>query len=155
MSAKLIFSLYSQNSGMEITPAIKVNGTKGTSEGRVQLRFFLLKAPGEGGKTTQIKFVLEPFEAFDLFLRMHKVHSEGGKEKIVHKFVTGTTETITNLTVEKWERGGKSGLGFAVGRGEAFISVPVNKDSISRFLFAAEFLRSMSVRQSWVDRDPS
>lgn len=153
MSAKLIFSLYSQNSGMEITPEIKVNDIKGTSEGRVQLRFFLLKAPGEAGKTTQIKFILEPFEAYDLFLRMNKVHTEGGKEKIVHKFVAGDVETITNLTVEKWERGGKNGLGLTIGRGNAFISVPVNKDSISRFLFAGEFLRSMSVRQSWVDRE--
>lgn len=153
MSAKPIFSLYSQISGMEITPEIKANATKGTSEGRVQLRFFLLKAPGEAGKTTQIKFILEPFEAFDLFLRMNKIHTEGGKEKIVHKFTTGDIETVTNLTVEKWERAGKSGLGFAVGRGDTFISVPVNKDSISRFLFAAEFLRSMSVRQSWVDRE--
>ena len=114
----------------------------------------MLKAPGgAGGKATQIKFLLEPFEAHDLSLRMLKVNLEGGKTKFVHKFGTGEAEMVTNLTIEKWERGGKSGLGLAVGRGESFISVPVNADSIPRVLFAAEFLRSMSVRQCWVDKE--
>ncbi|MBC8017388.1 MAG: hypothetical protein H7X83_02565 [Verrucomicrobia bacterium] len=154
MGAKRIFSLYSQNSGLEITPEIKINAGKGQSEGRVQLRFFLLQSPGSTGKTTQLKFLLEPWEAFDLALRMDKTFKDGGKEKIVHKFTpAGSPEMITSLTVEKWERAGKSGLGIAVGRGDAFISVPVGKVSTSRFLYAAEFLRFLSTRQGWVDRE--
>lgn len=154
MSVKHIFPLYSQNSGLEITPEIKVNSGKGQSEGRVQLRFFLLQAPGANGKTTQIKFLMEPWEAFDLALRMDKVFREGGKEKLTHKFIpAGGQEMITSVTIEKWERGGKSGLGIAVGRGDAFISVPVGKDSVSRFLYAAEFLKYLSTRQGWVDRE--
>lgn len=153
MGSKLMFYLYSAKSGLEITPEIRVNSGKGQSEGRVQLRFFLLKAPGAAdGKVTQIKFLLEPFEAYDLSLRMLRVFAEGGKTKLVHKFGSGENEMITSLIIEKWGRDGKGGLGLAVGRGESFISVPVNADSIPRFLFAAEFLRSMSVRQSWFDK---
>lgn len=153
MGAKRIFSLYSQNSGLEITPEIKVNANKGQSEGRVQLRFFLLQVPGSTGKTTQIKFLCEPWEAFDIALRMDNVFRSGGKEKITHKFTAGDQEVVTSVTIEKWERAGKSGLGIAVGRGDAFISVPVGKDSVSRFLYAAEFLRFLSTRQGWIDKE--
>lgn len=156
MSAKHIFSLYSIKSGIEITPEIKVNDAKGQAEGRVQLRFFHLLAPGTaaGGKATQVKFLLEPWEAFDLALRMEKVQREGGKEKITHKFTPpGQAEMVTSVTVEKWERGGKSGLGLAVGRGDSFISVPVGNDSVSRFLYAAEFLRFLSTRQGWINKE--
>ncbi len=155
MSYKHIFSLYSKNAGLEITPEIRVNSSKGTSEGRVQLRFFLLQAPGAAGnKATQIKFLLEPWEAFDLSLRMEKVFKESGKEKITHKFKPpGQAEMITSVTIEKWERGDKSGLGLAVGRGDSFISVPIGNDSTSRYLYAAEFLRFLSTRQGWVDRE--
>ena len=155
MGAKHIFSLYSLRSGLEITPEIKVNGAKGTSEGRVQLRFFLLQAPGAaGGKATQIKFLLEPWESFDLALRMEKIFRAGGKEKITHKFTPpGQPEMITSVTVEKWQRGDKSGLGLAAGRGDSFISVPVGNDSASRYLYAAEFLRFLSTKQGWIDRE--
>lgn len=155
MPARHIFQLFSQNAGLEITPEIKVNATKGTSEGRVQLRFFLLQSPGgAAGKTTQIKFLMEPWEAFDLALRIDKIFREGGKEKITHKFTpAGGQEITTSVTVEKWERSGKSGLGIAVGRGDAFISVPVGKDSVSRFLYAAEFLRFLSTRQGWIEKE--
>jgi hypothetical protein len=152
MAARLIFPLYSQNSGLEITPEVKTNNGKATKTGIVQLRFFLLQAPGGAGKITQIKFQLEPWEAFDLSMRMAKVFNEGGKERLTHKFTpTGSPEIVTSVTIEKWERAGKSGLGIAVGRGESFISVPVGKDSTSRFLYAAEFLKFLSTRQGWVD----
>jgi hypothetical protein len=154
MAARLIFPLYSQNSGLEITPEVKSNNGKATMAGIVQLRFFLLQAPGAAGKTTQIKFQMEPWEAFDLSMRMTKVFTDGGKEKLTHKFTPGEgQEIVTSVTIEKWERAGKSGLGIAVGRGESFISVPVGKDSISRFLYAAEFLKFLSTRQGWVDKD--
>ena len=150
-----IFALYSQNSGLEITPEIKVNESKGSSEGRIQIRFFLLQAPGAAGKATQIKFLMEPWEAHDLSARMEKVFNSGnGKEKLTHKFTPpGQKEVVTNLTIDRWERGGKSGLGIAVSRGESFISVPIGKDSASRFIFAAEFLKFLSTSQSWQDKE--
>ncbi len=156
MSYKHIFSLYSKNAGLEITPEIKINGSKGTSEGRVQIRFFLLQMPNAvpGGKTTQIKFFLEPWESYDMALRMEKVFKDAGKGKLTHKFVPpGQAEMITSVTVEKWERSGKSGLGISVSRGDSFISVPVGTDSTSRYLYAVEFLRFLSTRQGWVDRE--
>jgi len=149
-----IFALYSQNSGLEITPEIKINESKGSSEGRIQIRFFLLQAPGATGKATQIKFLCEPWEAHDLATRMEQVYRAGGKEKLTHKFTpAGSKEVVTNLVVEKWDRGGKSGLGIAVSRGDSFISVPVGKDSQSRFVFAAEFLKFLSTSQSWQDKE--
>ncbi|MDA8413840.1 MAG: hypothetical protein M0023_08630 [Desulfobacteraceae bacterium] len=124
MAAKLIFPLYSLNSGLEITPEVKSNIGKATKAGIVQLRFFLLQSPDAAGKTTQIKFQMEPWEAFDLSMRMTKVFNEGGKEKLIHKFTPGEgPEIVTSVTIEKWERAGKSGLGIAAGRGESFISV--------------------------------
>jgi len=156
MSAKHMFSLYSLKSGIEITPEIKVNDTKGQAEGRVMLRFFLLQAPGAAaaGKATQIKFLLEPWEAFDLALRMEKVFQNGGKEKITHKFTPpGQAEMVTSVTIDKWKNGQKSGLGIAVARGDSFISVPVGADSVSRFLYAAEFLRFLSTRQGWINKE--
>jgi hypothetical protein len=153
MAAKHIFPLYSRNSGLEITPETKESGTKKTKAGMVQLRFFLLKAPGEAGKTTQIKFQLQPWEAFDLCARMNKIVRDGGKDKITHKFIPSgdAAEVVTTVTIEKWERNGKSGLGIAVGRGDTFISVPVDQASTTRFLYAAEFLKFLSTRQGWVD----
>src|ERR1039457_477185 len=144
MAAKRIFSIYSKSSGLEITPETKVNSGKVQSEGRVQLRFFLLKAPGANGeKATQIKFVCEPWEAHDLAMRMLQVHASttATKEKLIHKFQQGETEIVTTLTIEKWSRDGKSGLGLAVGRGDSFVSVPIGKDSVSRFVFAADVLK--------------
>ncbi|MDD2540349.1 MAG: hypothetical protein PHH28_04810 [Desulfuromonadaceae bacterium] len=156
MSAKHIFALYSQKTGLEITPEIKINGNKGTSEGRVQVRFFLLQAPTEG-KISQIKFLLEPWEAFDMALRIEKVFAStaGCKEKMTHKFTpsAGQAEVVTSVTIEKWERSGRSGLGIAVSRGDVFISVPIGNDSASRFLYAAHFLKFLSARQGWIDRE--
>lgn len=150
MAGKYIHTLYSQKTGLDITAEMKENEKKNVRTGMVQLRFFHLQAPTEG-KTTQIKFNLEPWEAYDLFLRINKVFRDGGKEKITHKFKTGDTEIVTNVAVEKWERNGKSGLGIAAGRDKDFISVPINQDNASRFLYVGEFLKFLSTRQQFVD----
>lgn len=152
MAGKYIHTIYSQKTGVDICAETKENETKRIRSGMVQLRFFHLQAPTDG-KTTQIKFNCEPWEAYDLFLRMNKVWREGGKEKITHKFKSGDDEIVTNVTVEKWERNGKSGLGIAAGRAKDFISVPINSDNATRFLFAAEFLKFLSTRQQFVDKD--
>ena len=154
MSAKLTFTLYSANSGIEVTPDIKAH--RGVCEGRLQLRFFLIQEPGAtaGGKLSQIRFLLEPWEAYDLSLRMSRIYRDGGKEKVTHKFTpTGGKEVTTFVTVDKWERAGKSGLGLAVSRADSFISVPISKDSVSRYLYLAEFLKFLSCRQGWIDKE--
>lgn len=147
---KPICSLYAANSGLEITPEHKFNSRKKQSEGRIQLRFFILTAPTTG-KTTQLKFILEPGEAYDLYHRMRVIYAHGGKDKLVHKFAQGDEVTTTTLSFDKWEKGNKSGLGISIGRGDTFISVPFSKESTSRFLYAAEFLKFLSVRQAWIE----
>lgn len=153
MAVKHVFPLYAQNAGLEITPETKEHIGKSKKEGIIQLRFFLFQSPADG-KITQIKFQCEPWEAYDLALRMNKVVSDGGKERLTHKFKpAGGQEITTSVTIEKWERGGKSGLGIAVGRGNSFISVPVAKENVSRFLYAAEFLRFLATQQQWIDKE--
>jgi ribosomal protein L21E len=152
MAGKYIHTLYSQKTGLDITAEVKESKDKKTRSGMVQLRFFHLQAPTEG-KTTQIKFNLEPWEAYDLFLKIGKVFRDGGKAKLTHKFKNGdSVEIVTNVAVEKWERGDKSGLGIAAGRDKDFISVPINMDNASRFLYVGEFLKFLSTRQQFVDK---
>ncbi|NVO00309.1 MAG: hypothetical protein HXX17_13385, partial [Geobacteraceae bacterium] len=104
-------------------------------------------------EVTQIRFLCEPDEAFELALKVNQVAGSQlpCKEKLSpHKFVTADHgETVTTVSVEKWERGGKSGFALTVGRGKDFISVPTPP---AKFLFAAEFLKSLSTGQSWVER---
>ena len=151
------YEIFSQSTGVEIRAAIKTNEEHGQvieRSGRIHLRFFKLTPKTKPDEVTQIRFICEPDEAFGLALMISQVagSSVPCKEKLnPHKFSTGElgTETVTALSVEKWERGGKSGYALTVGRGKDFISVPVPH---AKFLFAGEFLRAISTEQSWVER---
>ncbi|HBA71651.1 MAG: hypothetical protein A2X82_10280 [Geobacteraceae bacterium GWC2_55_20] len=151
------YEIFSQSTGVEIRSAAKNHEERGVvveRSGRIQLRFFKLTPKTNPDDITQIRFVCEPDEAFELF---HKISSVAAsttpcKEKLnPHKFSTGepAIETVTTLTAEKWERNGKSGYALTVGRGKDFISVPL---PLAKFLFAAEFLRYLSTDQCWVER---
>lgn len=135
-------TMYAKQAGVAIAPYEK-RGEGRPSEGRIALRFFKL----ESGSSA-IRFVAEPAEAFELHGKMHKVFSEGGKESLNHRFEGRDGEVQTRLTVERWERGGKSGYALNVQRGEEELNVPVSAD---RFLHAAEFLRHLSLQQAWVE----
>lgn len=149
--------IYSQSTGVEIREAFKSheeNGQVTERTGRVQLRFFKLTPKTKPDEVTQIRFICEPDEAFALALMIGQVAASSApcKEKLSpHKFSGGEqgAETVTTLSVEKWERGGKSGYALTVGRGKDFISVPI---PLTKFLFAAEFLRVFSTEQCWVER---
>lgn len=150
------YEIFSQSTGVEIRDAIKSheeNGQVTERAGRVLLRFFKLTPKSRADEVTQIRFICEPDEAFALALLIHKVAASDApcKEKLApHKFAGGQgEETVTTLAVERWERGGKSGYAVTVGRGKDFISVPAPQ---AKFLFAAEFLRSLSTGQCWVER---
>jgi len=151
------YEIFSQSTGVEICAAIKANEENGQvteRSGRVHLRFFKLAPKTKTDDVTQIRFICEPDEAFGLSLMIHQVAGSSApcKEKLnPHKFSSGGTgvETVTTLSVEKWERGGKTGFAFTVGRGKDFISVPV---PLAKFLFAGEFLRALSTEQCWVER---
>ena len=152
------YEIFSQTTGVEIRAASKTNEEHGQvteRSGRIHLRFFKLTPKTKPDEVTQIRFICEPDEAFGLSLMIRQVASSSVpcKEKLnPHKFSAGEhgEETVTTLSVEKWERGGKSGYALTVGRGRDFISVPVPH---ARFLFAGEFLRTLSTEQCWVERE--
>ncbi|HXE96244.1 MAG TPA: hypothetical protein VN642_07555 [Dongiaceae bacterium] len=151
------YEIFSQSAGVEIRSAIKtieVHGQVTERAGRIHLRFFKLTPKTKPDDVTQIRFICEPDEAFGLSLMISQVagSSVPCKEKLnPHKFTSGEQgeETVTTLSVEKWERGGKSGYALTVGRGKDFISVPV---PLTKFLFAGEFLKAISTEQCWVER---
>jgi hypothetical protein len=151
------YELFSQSTGVEIRTALKAHEEVGQiteRAGRIQLRFFKLTPRTRPDEVTQIRFICEPDEAFGLALMISQVAASSApyKEKLnPHKFIGGDqgSETVTTLSVEKWERSGKSGFALTVGRGKDFISVPA---PLSKFLFAGEFLKYLSTEQSWVER---
>ncbi len=151
------YEIFSQSTGVEIRAAIKTNEEHGQvieQSGRIHLRFFKLTPKTKPDDVTQIRFICEPDEAFGLSQVIQQVAGSAVpcKEKLnPHKFSIGgkDDETVTTVTVEKWERGGKSGYALTVGRGKDFISVPV---PLAKFLFAGEFLRALSTEQCWVER---
>ena len=151
------YEIFSQSTGVEIRSASKSNEEHGQvteRSGRIHLRFFKLTPKTKTDEVTQIRFICEPDEAFGLSLMISQVagSSVPCKEKLnPHKFSFGEQgeETVTTLSVEKWERDGKSGYALTVGRGKDFISVPT---PLAKFLFAGEFLRALSTEQCWVER---
>ena len=151
------YEIFSQATGVEIRETVRNHEESGQvvdRAGRVQLRFFKLTPRTKPDELTQIRFICEPDEAFALSRLIDQVAATTApcKEKLSpHKFAAGGEgeETVTTLAVERWERGGKSGLALTVGRGKDFISVPV---PLTKFLFASEFLRALSVEQCWIER---
>ena len=135
------FTIYAKESGVESAPAEKKQSGK-PEEGRIALRFFRLASGAH-----QIRFVAEPWEGFDLYRKINAVQLEGGKESLTHKFDSGEGETVTKLSVECYQRNGKKGYALSIQRGEESINVAA---PLGEFLFAAEFLKSLSVAQSWV-----
>lgn len=151
------YEIFSQSTGVEIREAFKSheeNGQVTERSGRIQLRFFKLTPKTRPDEVTQIRFICEPDEAFGLALMISQVATSSAacKEKLApHKFPGGEQglETVTTLSVEKWERGGKSGYALTVGRAKDFISVPL---PLAKFLFAGEFLKGIATEQCWVER---
>lgn len=151
------YEIYSQSTGIEIRVSIKINEEHGQvteRTGRILLRFFKLTPKTKPDEVTQIRFICEPDEAFGLSLIIRQVANSSVpcKEKLnPHKFSVKDNgeETVSTVSVEKWERGGKNGYALTVGRGKDFISVPV---PLAKILFAGEFLRTLSTEQCWVER---
>ncbi len=151
------YEIFSHSTGVEIRESIKnheENGQVIGRAGRILLRFFKLTPRSNPDEVTQIGFMCEPDEAFALALMIGQVAASSSpcKEKLSpHKFSASDQggETVTTLSVEKWERGGKSGYALTIGRGKDFISVPT---PLTKFLFAAQFLTTLATEQCWVER---
>jgi len=136
------FTLYAKETGLEISPCEKKIQGK-PDEGRIALRFFRLTSGAH-----QIRFIAEPWEGLDLHRKINAVQLEGGRESLTHRFDSGEAETVTKLWVECYQRNGKKGYAFSIQRGEESINVAA---PLGEFLFAAEFLKGLSVAQSWVE----
>ena len=138
--------------GVEIsdtTKAAKDNLKSYTqAEGRVALRFF-----NSGlAKKDQIWMLLEPWEAFDLYLKIQDAvrAQEKVEFKIIHRYVRGTEELTTAVIIERWVgQGGKGGFAIKAARkGGASHNVSMDR---AHFLYAAELLKSLSTSQAWSD----
>lgn len=135
-------TIYARQAGVAITPFERRSEGRPT-EGRIVLRFFRL----ESGSSA-IRFIAEPAEAFALYGKTHRIVRDGGQESLNHTFTGPDGEVQTRLTVERWERNGKSGYALSMQRGEEQINVPVQAE---QFLYAAEFLRHLSLQQAWIE----
>lgn len=136
-----------QRVGMEISEGHKklAQDDYAEKEGRVIARFFNTTMP----KETQIRFTMEPGEAYDVYVRMMKVFRSqvAVKDKLPpHKFTKDGQDIMTNLTIEKWVRGEKSGFALACQRGEVSHNVSLREGG---FLYAAEIFKHMSLQSAW------
>jgi hypothetical protein len=136
-------TFYAKNTGLEIGPYEKKSDGK-PREGRIALRFFTMES-----SPRQVRFVAEPFEGFALYRIITGVWSSGGKENLTHKFAGSDGEVITRLQVESYERNGRKGYAIGIQRGGEAINVPLDED---HFLYAAEFLRHLSLSQAWTEQ---
>lgn len=137
------FTIYTKSAGMEISPYEKRQEAK-PREGRISLRFFRLESGAQ-----QLRFVAEPSEGYELYRMINKVFLEGDKETLTHKFEGSEGEVVTKLTVEKYERNNKTGHAFIIQRGNESINITA---SASNFLYAAEFLKHLSLMEAWTEQ---
>ena len=138
------FTMFAKSAGVEIGPFEKRPEGK-SREGRILLRFFKMESGAQ-----QLRFIAEPCECFEISRMISKVYREGGKETFTHKFASSGGETVTKLTVEKFERNQKTGYALILQRGDDSINVSAN---VSQFLYAAEFLRHLSLTEAWVEHE--
>ena len=136
-------TIYAKNAGVEIAPYEKRHEGYGR-EGRISLRFFSMEDSGH-----QIRFVAQPGEGYALYRMINKVYQDGGKESLTHKYEGSAGETITKLSVEKYERNGKPGYAILVQRGSDNINIAT---CLADFLYAGEFLKHLSLTEAWVDQ---
>ncbi len=138
-------TFYAKGTGVEIGPAEKRIGER-PAEGRIALRFFRM----EGGAPA-IRFMAEPAEGYELYLKIGRIAREGGRETLIHRFEGSDGEVQTRLTMERYGDEARPGHALSVQRGEEKINVPM---SVERFLFAAEFLRHLAMEQAWIEELP-
>jgi hypothetical protein len=117
-------TFYAKNTGVETT----------VREGKIWLRFFTF---GDS-ETKQVKFTMDPEEAFKAHLGIISVVKSGGKFNLVHKF----NDKQSNLTIEKWEKNDKSGFGIVIKKDDTKINVPLDQANV---LFLAELLKAMAI----------
>ena len=135
--------------GLEICEHVKRNGKK---HGQVCMRFFI-----ENGSQEQIRFLMEPREAFSLWMKITKVIRSTVSLKepsTVHKIEREEkgvkTEIFTTVTVEKYVKEGRSGYAITCVRSinnvKNSYNIPMAE---SDFMFCGELLKFLSCVQAW------
>jgi len=120
-------TFYAKNTGVETT----------VREGKIWLRFFTF---GDG-ESKQVKFAMDPEEAFKAHLGILSVVKSGSKFSLIHKF----NDKQSTLTIEKWEKNNKNGFGIVIKKDDTKINVPLDQVNV---LFLAELLKAMSVEST-------
>ena len=120
-------TFYAKNTGVEVS----------VREGKTWLRFFTF---GDG-ESKQVKFAMDPEEAFKAHLGILSVVKSGSKFSLIHKF----NDKQSTLTIEKWEKNNKNGFGIVIKKDDTKINVPLDQVNV---LFLAELLKAMSVEST-------
>jgi len=145
-------TFFSKKAGLEIRLGfIEKDNIK---KGKIFLRAFPIEA---GLKEKQISVMLTPEEAFSFFLTARKVvQSKKSQRVIVHRNKNGSGEYITNVSLDYWERNGKSGYGVTVQRrydqdnaNNANISISLTQIA---FHFLVETLKRWSVNACFEEK---
>jgi len=135
-----------QRIGLEVTEAEKpLQEEYKTAEGRVCMRFFNTTQ----AKDTQIRYMMEPSEAFEIYVRISRVARAvaAHQEKLPpHKFTRDGQDTLTSILVEKWVNNGKSGYSISVSRAGKGHSVSLKEADL---LYLGEILKQLSVSASF------
>lgn len=122
-------------------------------EGRVCLRFFI-----SDGSKKPFKFILEPFEAFDIYHKIQKIArsqvacKEQTAPHTTEQEIEGkTVKVVASVTVEYWIKEAKSGYAIIGSRtiDGKNISFNVPLPGMSMLLYAGELLKALSIIQSW------
>jgi len=160
MNRKRSYTVYAKARGSEIAQGLEVSEwekRKDKIEGRVSLRFFISDNSRE-----VVRFVAEPWEAYDLYLKINKVARSAAackEQSLPHKSVSDErggrkVEMMTSVGIEKWVNGGRSGYAVTGSRtmnGKSN-SFNVSVSDAARLLHIGELLRFFSCSQAWESR---
>jgi len=145
------YTFFATKTGLEVKAASRKDA-KGNKEGRIVLRFFTHPGkPGRNGSESEFKseymrFILTPLEAYDIYMKTVEVLKNGGKKYLKHEVMDGDKKIETLVKLERWERNGKSGYGFAIKRSDTSISVAMDAVSLS---YLGELLKYLSMERAW------
>lgn len=145
-------TFFSKKSGLEVRlGSIEKDNIK---KGKIFLRAFPIEA---GLKEKQISVMLTPEEAFSFSLTARKVvQNKKSQRVIVHKNTNGTGEYKSGVSLDYWERNGKSGYGITVQRrydkdNTNNVNIPVSLTQVA-FHFLVETLKRWSVNACFEEK---
>jgi len=108
-------TFFSRSSGLEVRLGQSLSARKGYVQGRIFLRAFLLE---QGAREKQVTMMLTSAEAIKLALDIGKLmKNKESIQSLIHKYPQGK-ENTTTLTLDHWEKEGKTGEGITLTRNQ-------------------------------------